>query len=242
MEIRWRFRRRWRARSRPVRLRPRLRPSRPAAEDGGVMGANGSMLYSVVRIALEELVAHKGRSLLTMLGIVVGVAAVIAMVSLGQGAQEQVQQQIASMGTNMLIVSAGSQNTGGLRSGAGTSTTLTPEDAPAILREAPAVGAISPSVGAGVTLVVGNQNWSTRAEGVGTSYPQIRNRGVAGGEFFSDADVTSASRVAVIGQTVATQLFGGVDPVGQTIRVRNLPFRVIGVLEAKGQSQWGQDQ
>ena len=143
------------------------------------MGANGSMLFSVVRIALEELVAHKGRSLLTMLGIVVGVAAVIAMVSLGQGAQEQVQQQIASMGTNMLIVSAGSQNTGGLRSGAGTSTTLTPADAEAILREAPAVGAISPSVGAGVTLVFGNQNWSTRAEGVGTSYPQIRNRGVA---------------------------------------------------------------
>src|SRR5205085_3070263 len=119
---------------------------------------------------------------------------------------------------------------------------LTPEDAQAILREAPAVGAISPSVGAGVTLVVGNQNWSTRAEGVGTSYPQIRNRGVAAGEFFSEADVTSASRVAVIGQTVADQLFGGVDPVGQTIRVRNLPFRVIGVLEAKGQSQWGQDQ
>jgi len=200
------------------------------------------MLFSVVRIAFEELVAHKGRSLLTMLGIVVGVAAVIAMVSLGQGAQQQVADQIASMGTNMLIVSAGSQNTGGLRSGAGTSTTLTPDDAVAILRDAPAAGAVSPSVSAPVTLVLGNQNWSTRAEGVGTSYPQIRNRGVASGEFFSDADVASASRVVVIGQTVATQLFGGVDPVGQTIRVRNLPFRVIGVLEVKGQSQWGQDQ
>jgi putative ABC transport system permease protein len=206
------------------------------------MGANGSMLFSVVRIALEELVAHKGRSLLTMLGIVVGVAAVIAMVSLGQGAQDQVQQQIATMGTNMLIVSAGSQNTGGLRSGAGTSTTLTPEDAEALLRESPAVGAISPSVSAGVTLVFGNQNWSTRAEGVGTSYPQIRNRGVGTGEFFNDADVSSASRVVVIGQTIATQLFGGMDPVGQTIRVRNLPFRVVGVLDVKGQSQWGQDQ
>src|SRR4051812_31772982 len=200
------------------------------------------MIGSVLKIAMRALLRNKARSILTMLGIVVGVAAVIAMVSLGQGAQEQVQQQIASMGTNMLIVSAGSQNTGGLRSGAGTSTTLTPEDAQAILREAPAVGAMSPSVGAGVTLVVGNQNWSTRAEGVGTSYPQIRNRGVAAGEFFSEADVTSASRVAVIGQTVANQLFGGMDPVGQTIRVRNLPFRIVGVLEAKGQSQWGQDQ
>ncbi len=206
------------------------------------MDANRSMLGSVVRIALEELVAHKGRSVLTMLGIVVGVAAVIAMVSLGQGAQEQVQQQIASMGTNMLIVQAGSQNTGGVRSGAGTTTTLTPQDAEAIGREAQAVGAVSPSVGTGVTLVFGNQNWSTRAEGVGTAYPQIRNRGVASGDWFSDAEVTSASRVAIIGQTVATQLFGGADPIGQTIRVRNLPFRVIGVLEAKGQSNFGQDQ
>jgi putative ABC transport system permease protein len=206
------------------------------------MGASASMLPSVVRIALDELVAHKGRSLLTMLGIVVGVAAVIAMVSLGQGAQQQVQEQIASMGTNMLVIQAGSQNTGGLRSGAGTSTTLTPGDAEAILRDAPAVGALSPSVGAPVTLVFGNLNWSTRAEGVATSYPQIRNRGVAAGEFFTDADVASASRVAVIGQTVADQLFPGMDPIGQTLRVRNLPFRVVGVLEAKGQSQFGQDQ
>jgi putative ABC transport system permease protein len=200
------------------------------------------MIFSVVRIALEELVAHKGRSVLTMLGIVVGVAAVIAMVSLGQGAQEQVQQQIASMGTNMLIVTAGSQNSGGLRSGAGTSTTLSPDDAAAILRDAPAVGAVSPSVTASVTLVFGNQNWSTRAEGVGTSYSQIRNRGVAEGDFFTDADVASAARVVVIGRTVADQLYPGMDPVGQTVRVRNLPFRVVGVLEAKGQNQWGQDQ
>jgi putative ABC transport system permease protein len=206
------------------------------------MGANFSMMAAVVKIALQELVRHKGRSALTMLGIVIGVAAVIAMVSLGQGASKQVQQQIESMGTNMLIVSAGSQNTGGLRGGAGTSTTLTPDDAQAILRDAPAAAAVSPSVGASVTLVFGNQNWTTRAEGVATSYPEIRNRGVASGEFFRDSDVTSASRVVVIGQTVADQLFPGMDPVGQTLRVRNLPFRVVGVLEAKGQSQWGQDQ
>src|SRR3954470_22226817 len=137
--------------TRPRRRRDR-RSSRKAA-GGGAMGANGSMLFSVVRIALEELVAHKGRSLLTMLGIVIGVAAVIAMVSLGQGAQEQVQQQIANMGTNMLIVSAGSQNTGGMRGGAPPPPTSTPEDVQAALREAPAVRAASPSVGASVSLV-----------------------------------------------------------------------------------------
>jgi putative ABC transport system permease protein len=173
---------------------------------------------------------------------VIGVGAVIAMVSLGQGAQQQVQQQIASMGTNMLIVSAGSQNSGGLRGGAGTTTTLTPEDVQAILRDAPAVHVASPSVSASVTLVFGNQNWTTRAEGTNTSYSEIRNRGVSAGDFFTDADVTSAARVAVIGQTLANQLFPGVDPVGQTLRVRNLPFRVVGVLEARGQSQTGQDQ
>jgi putative ABC transport system permease protein len=206
------------------------------------MGANVSMMTAVVKIALGELVRHKGRSALTMLGIVIGVAAVIAMVSLGQGASQQVQQQIESMGTNMLIVSAGSQNSGGLRGGAGTSTTLTPDDAQAILRDAPAAAAVSPSVGAAVTLVFGNQNWTTRAEGVATSYPAIRNRGVSAGDFFSDTDVASAARVVVIGQTVANQLYPGMDPVGQTLRVRNLPFRVVGVLEAKGQSQWGEDQ
>src|SRR6188508_1877113 len=115
------------------------------------------MIGAVLKIALRALARNKGRSALTMLGIIIGVASVIAMVSLGQGAQQQVQQQIASMGTNMLIVTAGSQNTGGLRSGAGTSTTLTPDDAAAILRDAPAVGAVSPSVTAGVTLVFGNQ-------------------------------------------------------------------------------------
>jgi len=200
------------------------------------------MIGSVLKIAMRALLRNKARSILTMLGIVIGVGAVIAMVSLGQGAQQQVQQQIASMGTNMLIVSAGSQNTGGLRGGAGTTTTLTPDDVQAILRDAPAVHAASPSVTASVTLVFGNQNWTTRAEGTNTSYSEIRNRGVSSGEFFTDADVTSAARVAVIGQTLANNLYPGMDPVGQTLRVRNLPFRVVGVLAARGQSQFGQDQ
>ena len=200
------------------------------------------MIGPVLKIALRALARNKARSILTMLGIVIGVAAVIAMVSLGQGAQHQVAEQIASMGTNMLVVQAGSQNMGGVRGGAGTTTTLTPGDVEAILREAPAVAGATPSVTASVSLVSGNQNWTTRAEGVGTSYPEIRSREVASGAFFTDADVATAARVAVIGQTVATQLFPGMDPVGQMMRVRNLPFRVIGVLAAKGQSPWGQDQ
>ena len=219
-----------------ARCRRKRRGQLGAARKGGVM------IASVLKIAMRALARNKARSILTMLGIVIGVGAVIAMVSLGQGAQEQVQQQIASMGTNMLIVSAGSQNTGGLRGGAGPTTTFTPEDVQAIQREAPAVRAASPSVNASVTLVFGNQNWTTRAEGTDTQYSDIRNRGVSAGQFFTDADVTSAARVAVIGQTVANQLFPGMDPVGQTLRVRNLPFRVVGVLEARGQSQFGQDQ
>lgn len=200
------------------------------------------MIGAVLKIALRALARNKARSALTMLGIIIGVASVIAMVGLGQGAQQQVQQQIESMGTNMLIISAGSQRTGGVRGGAGTSTTLTPDDLAAILRDAPAVSAISPSVTAPVTVVFGNSNWSSRAEGVAPSNLAIRNRAVGQGEFFSDTDVRTAARVAVIGETVARELFAGGEAVGQTIRIRNLPFRVAGVLAPKGQSQWGQDQ
>jgi putative ABC transport system permease protein len=196
----------------------------------------------VLKIAVRALLRNKIRSALTMLGIIIGVASVIAMVGLGQGAQKQVQDQISSMGTNMLIVSAGSQRmSGGVRGGGGTASTLTVDDAEAIA-SLPSVLDVSPSVTAPVTLVYGNQNWTTRAEGVDLSWLAIRNRGVASGEFFSAADVRAASRVAVIGQTVASELFGGGDPVGQTIRIRNLAFRVAGVLVPKGQTQWGQDQ
>lgn len=156
------------------------------------------MIGAVLKIALRALARNKGRSALTMLGIIIGAASVIAMVGLGQGAQQQVQQQIESMGTNMLIISAGSQRTGGVRSGAGTGTTLTPEDLEAILRDAPAVSAISPSVSAPVTLIFGNGNWSTRAEGVAPSNFAIRNRAVGSGEMFTEADVRSAARVAVM--------------------------------------------
>ena len=200
------------------------------------------MIASIVKIALRALARNKVRSALTMLGIIIGVGSVIAMVSLGQGAQKQVQDQIESMGTNLLIVSAGSQRmSGGVRGGSGTASTITIDDVEAIANLS-SVSQVSPFLGAPVTLVSGNQNWTTRAEGVDRSYLAIRNRGIASGEMFSAADVRTAARVAVLGQTVADQLFPGMDPVGQTIRVRNLPFRVVGVLVAKGQSQWGQDQ
>jgi putative ABC transport system permease protein len=200
------------------------------------------MKTAVLKIALRALSRNKARTALTMLGIIIGVASVIAMVSLGQGAQKQVQDQISSMGTNLLIVQAGSQRTGGVRSGAGTSTSLTPDDMAAVLRDVPSISAATPSITASVPLVAGNQNWTTRAEGVDVAYPEIRTRNVAQGQFFTESDVRSAARVAVIGTTVADALFPGQDPVGQTMRVRNLTFRVIGVLQSKGQSQMGQDQ
>jgi putative ABC transport system permease protein len=200
------------------------------------------MRTAVLKMAFRALARNKARSALTMLGIIIGVASVIAMVSLGQGAQQQVRDQISSMGSNLLIVQAGSQRTGGMRGGAGTSMSLTPEDMDAILREVPSLAAGTPSVGATVPLVAGNQNWTTRAEGVDVSYTEIRVRSVSSGHFFTEADVRSAARVAIIGQTVADALFPGQDPVGQTMRVRNLTFRVTGVLESKGQSRMGQDQ
>ena len=200
------------------------------------------MKTAVLKIALRALSRNKARSALTMLGIIIGVASVIAMVSLGQGAQKQVQDQISSMGTNLLIVQAGSQRTGGVRSGAGTSTSLTPDDMAAVLRDVPSVSAATPSITASVPLVAGNQNWTTRAEGVDVSYPLIRARNVAQGQFFTESDVRSAARVAVIGTTVADTLFPGQEAVGQNMRVRNLTFRVVGVLQSKGQSQMGQDQ
>ena len=200
------------------------------------------MLIAIVKLALRALARNAARSALTMLGIIIGVASVIAMVSLGQGAQKLVEEQISNMGSNLLIVMAGSQRSGGMRGGAGTSTTLTPDDLTAILREIPSIAAGTPNISANVPMVAGNQNWTTRAEGVDVSYPQIRVRAVAHGQFFTEGDVRSAARVAVIGTTVANALYPGQDAVGQTVRVRNLTFRVVGILQAKGQSQMGQDQ
>src|SRR5499426_1811989 len=198
----------------------------------------------IFRIAFRALARNKMRSALTMLGIVIGVSAVIAMVSIGQGAQAQVQEQIANVGTNLLFVGAGSQNVGGVRSGTGAtnSNRLTVEDIEAVRREIPSVAMASPTVNTRAQLVFGNQNWNTQVQGVNEQFPQIKKWGVASGEFFTEADVRTAARVIVLGQTVAESLYPGTDPVGQMVRVRELPFRVIGVMKAKGQDAGGRDQ
>ena len=177
-----------------------------------------------------------------MLGIIIGVAAVIATVGVGQGAQQQVQQQIASMGSNVLYISSGSVNRGGLRMGGGATKTLVYDDLTAILRECPAVAMAAPGSGTSAQLVYENQNWNTRVTGTEPQYFTIRNWPMASGTGFTQDDVRTSATVAVIGETVRQNLFGGADPVGQTIRLGNLPFVVVGVLVAKGQSGMGQDQ
>jgi putative ABC transport system permease protein len=202
----------------------------------------GMSLDSTLSTAVTALSRNRVRSGLTMLGVIFGVASVIAMVSLSQGARAQVQAEMASMGSNLLYVWPGSRHTGGMRQGAGSITTLTAEDVAAILRECPAVKLASPTVGTGVPIVFGNQNWNTRAEGANEQFPEIRSWRVSSGAFFTESDVRNAARVAVLGKTVADKLFTGAEAVGQTIRVRQMPFTVVGVLAAKGQNQWGRDQ
>jgi putative ABC transport system permease protein len=201
-------------------------------------------LVATFKLALRALARNKMRSVLTMLGIIIGVGAVIAMVGIGQGASASIQSQISQLGDNMLYVSAGSSNTGGTRGGSGSSTTLSVEDIQAIELEIPSVRAASPNIRASGQLVFGNQNWvaSSGILGVSEKFPEIRLWQVESGEFFTENDVRTSARVAVLGKTVADNLFSGMDPIGQTLRVRNLPFRVIGVLAPKGQSQFGQDQ
>jgi putative ABC transport system permease protein len=199
-------------------------------------------LAAILRIAIRALARNKMRSALTMLGIIIGVAAVIATVGVGQGAQEQVQQQIASMGSNVLYISAGSVNRGGLRMGGGATKTLVYDDMAAILRECPAVAAAAPGSGTSSQLVYENQNWNTRITGTEPQYFTIRNWPLASGTGFTQDDVRMSATVAIIGETVRQNLFGGTDPIGQTIRLGNLPFVVVGVLVPKGQSGVGQDQ
>ena len=201
-------------------------------------------LLMIIRVAFRALVRNKMRAALTMLGIIIGVSAVIAMVSIGQGASASVQAQIESIGTNLLFVSAGAQNVGGVRSGTGDSgtNTLTVEDLEAIKREVPSVSMVTPAINARSQLVSGNMNWNTSVQGVSEQYPEIRKWSVQNGTFFTDSDVRTAARVIVIGQSIADNLFPGMDAVGQTLRVSNLPFRVVGVMVRKGQDQGGRDQ
>jgi putative ABC transport system permease protein len=199
-------------------------------------------ILAIIRIALRALARNKMRSSLTMLGIIIGVGAVIAMVGVGQGAQEAVQQQIAAMGSNVLMVGSGTLNRGGMHMGWGATKTLVIDDLRAILKECPAVRAAAPMSFTQGQVVYGNTNWYTRVQGTEPMFFDIRTWPVAMGGEFTESDVETAANVAVIGESVRKNLFGAVDPIGEVIRIKSLPFKVVGVLAAKGQSGMGDDQ
>jgi putative ABC transport system permease protein len=199
-------------------------------------------LLASLRIALRALMVNKMRSALTMLGIIIGVGAVIAMIAVGSGAKQRIAEQIASMGSNMLIVLSGSSTSGGLRFGTGTVPTLTVDDAKAILNEIPAVKYVAPSLGGVAQVVFGNQNWSTIVNGTTPEVLDIRDWPLASGRPFTQQDVDGATKVCLLGKTVVDNLFGGIDPIGQIVRIKKVPFTVIGLLAPKGQSTFGQDQ
>ena len=193
-------------------------------------------------IALRALRVNKMRSLLTMLGIIIGIAAVIAMVAIGSGASKMISDQIASIGSNLLLVIPGSTTSGGLRSGFGSTPTLTYEDARAIKAECPSVAEVAPTVRGTAQIVYSNQNWSTIVLGVTPEILTIRDWALADGRNISTSDVDGATKNCLIGQTVADNLFGSDDPIGKVIRIKRIPFTVIGLLEKKGQSPQGTDQ
>ena len=206
------------------------------------MRRGGLRLVQTVPSAIQALRANKGRSLLTALGIIIGVAAVIVVVALGQGASASVASQLQSLGTDQLTIQPGSTRTGGVAGGAGTVTSLTAANADDLLQDVPSIKALSPVVQTNAQVIFGGNNWQTRVSGVRASYQGIQSWKLASGTFFTDQQDQQMDNVAVIGQTVATNLFpNGEDPVGQLIRVRNVPFTVIGVLASKGSSGF-QDQ
>ncbi len=198
-------------------------------------------LIGLLRVAMRALAVNKLRSLLTMLGIIIGVAAVIVMIAVGAGAQKRVQEQIASLGSNLLLILSGTTTAGGVRMGFGSNQTISEDDALAIPREIPEAMA-APALRGTAQLIWGNTNWSTVIFGVTPDYLEVRQWELNSGRAFDATDMAGATKVCMIGQTVARQLFGGADPLGQSIRVRRVPFTVIGVLESKGQSMMGHDQ
>jgi putative ABC transport system permease protein len=200
------------------------------------------MIFQALRIALRSLRVNKLRTALTMLGIMIGVGAVIAMVSIGAGAQARVAEQIQSLGSNLIIVLPGSRNAGGLRLGQGSQVTITEDDAVAIAREIPIVQATAPASRGGAQVVYGNLNWSTSITGVTADFLDVRDWPLDAGRPILREDVDGATKVALVGQTTALNLFGDSDPIGEIIRIKKVPFTVIGVLSRKGQTTWGQDQ
>jgi putative ABC transport system permease protein len=199
-------------------------------------------LVATMKIALRALRRNKLRTLLTMLGMIIGVAAVIAMVGIGNGAKTQIENQIASLGENVIQIFSGSFTRGGVHSGWGAAGTLTVDDAEAIQREIPGVTAVSPEVRSSTQIAAGNQNWSTQIQGESADYLTIRQWPLTTGAMFTEQDVRSANKVAVIGQTIADQLFPGEDPIGQILRIKSAPFIIVGLLKSKGMSMMGSDQ
>ena len=200
------------------------------------------MFWESITIALEGLKANKLRSVLTMLGIIIGVGAVIAMVSIGMGVRDKVQTSIASLGSNLLIISPGATSASGVRLAAGSNNSLTNKDAQAIAREVLGVSFVAPSVSKQYQLVYGNKNWFTNVQGVTPEYLEVRNFAIETGTFFTSKDLDTRTRVAILGKTTADNIFGEVNPLGQTVRINKAPFQVVGVLVAKGQSAGGMDQ
>ena len=199
-------------------------------------------LYLTLRIALRALSRNRLRSFLTTLGVIIGVAAVITMTAIGEGAKARIQAAFASMGTNMLVLMPGSTNLGGVKGGMGTMPTLTWDDLKAIQRDVPSVRAAAAVLRSSASIVSETANWSTSIQGTSPEYFEVRNWPIANGSAITQSDVDTGAKVIVLGQTVVDQLFGpNADPVGQTVRIRQVPFNVVGVVEKKGQSPMGQD-
>jgi putative ABC transport system permease protein len=199
-------------------------------------------LLQIYKVSLVALRRNPMRTLLTMLGVIIGVGCVVAMVAIGQGATSAIQSQIGALGTNFLIIFSGSRSAGGVRHGTGSVQTLTVDDATAIERECPSVAVAEPGVRTGAQLVYGNQNWFSSIQGSGQNFPIVRAWAVARGAYFTEEDVKAGTKVVVLGATVVENLFGDANPVGEIVRVKGIPFRVVGVLDRKGGSMMGQDQ
>lgn len=199
-------------------------------------------LLDTFDIAIHSLSRNKVRSFLTMLGIIIGVAAVIAMMAVGTGAQDNIKRQIASLGTNVILIFPGSFNQGGVRTGMGTASTLTVDDLVAIQTQCPSVALISPALRDGAQIVFQEQNWRTGVIGASQDYFAIRSWPVSSGQYFTDTDLRGATKVCIVGQTIVDNLFKGGDPIGSIIRIKKIPFKIIGVLAVKGQSAQGSDQ
>ncbi|WP_353683867.1 ABC transporter permease [Thermodesulfovibrio sp. 3907-1M] len=199
-------------------------------------------ISSIINIAVRSLIANAMRSFLAILGIIIGVGAVVTMIAIGQGASEKISAQISSIGSNLILILPGATTQGGIRMGAGTQQTLTMADAEAIAKECSHVSRVAPVISGTAQVVFGNQNWSTAVLGTTSEMAAVREWEIVSGRFITEQDVRSGTKVAVIGQTVSEKLFGDLEPIGKLIRIKKIPFEVVGVLDKKGQSLTGQDQ